>query len=108
MIVTIESIVSCEKKLRQYGDNSTVFVRVYGTSEVSFFFHNTGSFYKCSLKNSLLFYKKTWGLKTFHSFLMGLDESVQLFPSACHFFWLKPKLNPWFNLHLSMLKPSVS
>lgn len=42
VIVTIQFIVPCEKKLREYWDNSAVFRRVYCSSEFSFSFHNTG------------------------------------------------------------------
>lgn len=66
VIVTIQSIVSCEKKLRQSRDNSTAFIKVYGTSDFSFSFHNTGLSINALEQNLLPFYKNQGAKKLSH------------------------------------------
>lgn len=62
--------------MTQSRDNSTVFIKLYGMSDFSFSFHNTAFAINALKQNLLPFYiKKKGGLKSFPSFLTGLDES---------------------------------
>jgi len=58
VIVTIQSMAPCEKKLRQTRENSTAFIKVYGMSNFYFCFHNTSLDINALKQNLLPFYKK--------------------------------------------------